>query len=421
MRRESQGGLLPPTRVVQTLANTELLTPKGIYASEDGRYVFVCDTGHHKIKFASLPASSVLASAEEIMAGVEMFPFAGNGKKSWRDGPVLECSFNSPTDVWQRADGTIVIADSGNHCIRQILRTAKGSLVTRTIAGGLASYKVPGQERITVDLKDLDDFVRFNKRNAGYRDGRRALFRSPSGIIEGPHGELLVADTMNNCIRGLLPSSDGKLPWETKTVCGVIGGGYMDGSCEIAAFSQPMSLCLGPHGTFFVSDRGNSCIRQVGGCHAQLSGNKSDCMAYSWVRTIEIGVVPQSVYEASVVTMGECAVDRLGYPLGVLFLDGSGRNTHTIGNDGARLVVCDGGNNVIEFLSFDANVNGTIRANHQHRELPDCSPQRKMSTVSSPQQQYERRTTDVGDNNSTASTLDIRPTRRSSRELSSQR
>lgn len=411
VRRDSHRDL-PPARVVQTLANTELLTPKGICASEDGRYLFVCDTGHHKIKFASLPASSALASAEEILAGVEMFPFAGNGKKSWRDGPVLECSFNSPTDVCQRADGTIVVADTGNHCIRQILRTAKGSLVTRTIAGGYASYQVPGQERIAVNLKHLDDFTRFSKRNAGYRDGHRALFRSPSGIVEGPHGELLVADTMNNCIRGLLPSSDGKLPWETKTVCGVVGGGYTDGSCEIAAFSQPMSLCLGPHGTFFVSDRGNRCIRQVGGCHAQLSGSKIDCLSYSWVRTIEIGVIPQSIFEASVVNMGECAVDRLGYPLGVLFLDGvktGNTRSSRFCSEGATLVVCDGGNNVIEFLSFDANVNEVIRANQ-----PAFSPQRPDSTLSSPRH-YQSDVTN-------SPVEKMRPAlRRSIREFSSQR
>uniref|UniRef100_K3W6N1 SMP-30/Gluconolactonase/LRE-like region domain-containing protein n=1 Tax=Globisporangium ultimum (strain ATCC 200006 / CBS 805.95 / DAOM BR144) TaxID=431595 RepID=K3W6N1_GLOUD len=140
-------------------------------SSDDGRYLFLCDTGHHKIKFAALPGSSGLISAAEIVAGVEIFTFAGDGKKAWRDGPVLDCSFNSPTAVWQCADGTIVVADTGNHCIRQIVRTGKGNLVVRTIAGGYASYQIPGQERMPENM-DVNEFQHLNKRNAGFRDGR---------------------------------------------------------------------------------------------------------------------------------------------------------------------------------------------------------------------------------------------------------
>ncbi|TYZ60455.1 hypothetical protein PybrP1_009406 [[Pythium] brassicae (nom. inval.)] len=264
IREENQGR---ETQVVRTLGNTELLTPKGICASEDGRYLFVCDSGHHKIKFAALPATSALARPEELLSGIEMFVFAGNGKKAWRDGPVLDCSFDSPAGVCQRADGTIVVADTGNNCIRHILRSTKGVLMVRTIAGGLASYRVPGHER-AVESSDPDELRRFMRRNAGYRDGRRALFRSPSDVVEG---------------------------------------GYVDGSCEVAAFRQPMGLCMGPRGTFFVSDRGNRCVRQVGGCLAQHSERRSDSLAYMWVRTIEVGVIPRSVLEAPVTTLEECA------------------------------------------------------------------------------------------------------------------
>lgn len=347
------------------MANTELLTPKGICASEDGRYLFVCDSGHHKIKFAALPASSALTSPEELLSGAEMFVFAGNGKKAWRDGPVLDASFDSPTGICQCADGTIVVADTGNNCIRQIARSAKGALVARTIAGGIASYHVAGRERVA-ESSSPDELRYLMKRSAGYRDGRRALFRSPSDVFEGSFGELLVADTMNNCIRGLLPSSDGTSPWVVSTVCGVVEGGYVDGSCEVAAFRQPMGLCAGPRGTLFVSDRGNRRVRQIGGCLAQYSGRCCDSLVYTWVRTIEVGVVPRSVLEASAATLEECAVEQLGYPLGVLYLNGEDKGERSSSasrrSDGsaATLVVCDGGNNVIELLSFDGDVKRVV-------------------------------------------------------------
>lgn len=351
---------------MRSLGSTELLSPKGICASEDGRYLFVCDSGHHKIKFAALPATSALASVEELLAGVDMFVFAGNGKKAWRDGPVLDCSFNSPTGVCQRADGTIVVADTGNNCIRHIVRSAKGALVARTIAGGLASYRVSGQNEPVVHSSDSNELRQFLTRSAGYRDGHRALFRSPSDVVEGPLGELLVTDTMNNCIRGLLPPSDGGITWIVHTVCGVVGGGYVDGSCEVAAFRQPMSLCMGPRGTFFVSDRGNRCVRQVGGCLAQHSDRCSDSLSYTWVRTIEVGVIPRSVLDAPVATLQECAVEHLGYPLGVLHLraDDDRSPSHPVSERSydsvSTLVVCDGGSNVIEFLSLGNAVKGGV-------------------------------------------------------------
>ncbi|KAG6609683.1 NHL repeat-containing protein [Phytophthora cinnamomi] len=109
-------------RHVKTVENSGLLAPKGITASADERHLFVCDTGHHKIKFAALPSRSVLAGVDEVTDGVEIFAFAGSGKKGWRDGPALEASFNSPSGVCEHADGTIIVADTGNHCIRQIRR-----------------------------------------------------------------------------------------------------------------------------------------------------------------------------------------------------------------------------------------------------------------------------------------------------------
>lgn len=357
--------------------NAGLLTPKGICASDDGRYLFVCDTGHHKVKFAALPGSSALTSAADMVAGVEMFTFAGNGKKAWRDGPVLDCSFNSPAGVWQCADGTVVVADTGNHCIRQILRTGTGNLVARTIAGG---YQVASHEHIPENMNEHES-RRLNKRHAGFRDGRRSLFRSPSGIVEGSYGELLVADTMNNCVRGLLPSSDGKLSWDVKTVCGIAQGGHTDGSCDVAAFSQPTSLNMGPHGTFFVSDRGNRCIRQVGGCHAQFSGSKNDCLSYSWVRTIEIGAVPRRLSQASRDIHAGCTSSSLECPLGILYLHdlrSSEPSAWTNSDRDEILAVCDGGSNVIEFIPIDS-VSGEHNASSSMRQTlwdAHCPPSR---------------------------------------------
>ncbi|KAL4170079.1 hypothetical protein KRP22_010986 [Phytophthora ramorum] len=315
---------------VKTLESSGLLTPKGIAASADERHLFVCDTGHHKIKLAALPSRSVLADVDKITDGVEMFAFAGNGKKGWRDGAALEASFNSPAGVCEYADGSIIVADAGNHCIRQIRRTSNGKLAVKTIAGAYASLEASTQR-----LHRAGSVVAASKRSSGCRDGVRSLFRSPSAIIAGPHGELLVADTMNNSIRGLLPPSDGTSPWKVSTICGQTRPGHADGNCEIALFDQPVSLCWGENSnTFFVADRGNACIRQVGrSCGAGLM--------YAWVRTIEIGDVPRSVRNQQ----------QSSLPLGMVCIPR--RNTDCEKAAGSKLVVCDGGNNVIKILPLE--------------------------------------------------------------------
>ncbi|TMW60489.1 hypothetical protein Poli38472_000531 [Pythium oligandrum] len=65
-----------PQYRVSTVESAGLLTPRGLCASEDGRYVFLCDTGHHKIKFAALPAQSGLCDEKLAVDGIDVFAFA---------------------------------------------------------------------------------------------------------------------------------------------------------------------------------------------------------------------------------------------------------------------------------------------------------------------------------------------------------
>ncbi|GMF23059.1 unnamed protein product [Phytophthora fragariaefolia] len=322
-------GAVRRRRHVKTVENSGLLDPKGIAASADGRHLFVCDTGHHRIKFAALPSRSALAQVDDITHGVDMFVLAGTGKKGWRDGPALEASFNSPLGVCEYEDGTIIVADTGNHCIRQIRRSANGKLVVKTIAGAYAKVE---SEKISVPLQRVGHggTAIGNKRISGFRDGERSLFRSPSAIIAGPDGELLVADTMNNCIRGVLPPLGGRSPWRAITVCGQTRPGHTDGNCEVALFDQPISLCWGmDSNTFFVADRGNACIRQIGRSYG-------DGLSFAWVRTIDVGVTgpPRSIYHCT-------------NPLGMVYTPWQlQEDSEVIG----QLVVCDGGDNVIKLL-----------------------------------------------------------------------
>lgn len=95
--------------VVETIASkTPWLSPRGLALSVDGT-VLVCDSGHHRIRCLALQDGRITT-------------FAGNGLKGHRDGPAERAKFDTPSDVFMCTDGTILVADSGNRCIRTISR-----------------------------------------------------------------------------------------------------------------------------------------------------------------------------------------------------------------------------------------------------------------------------------------------------------
>ncbi|KAF1794799.1 hypothetical protein GQ600_17503 [Phytophthora cactorum] len=126
---------------------------------------------------------------------------------------------------------------------------------------------------------------------------------------------------MNNRIRGLLPPSGASSSWKVSTICGQDRPGYGDGNCEVALLDQPISFVLGVDtNTFFVADRGNACIRQVG----RHYGND---LSYAWVRTIEVGCIPQAPHPVR-----SQELSQYSHPL---------------------LVVCDGGDNIIKMIPLE--------------------------------------------------------------------
>jgi sugar lactone lactonase YvrE len=115
----------------------------------------------------------------EYYAGraIEVGPTEGKG---WEDGLLKNALFNSPKQICFTADGTLYIADTGNHCIR-VIDTKQGLSATVATAIGL-----PG--------------------NPGFRDGgpEMAQFHYPTGVAVTADGSIVyVADHKNKVIRKL--------------------------------------------------------------------------------------------------------------------------------------------------------------------------------------------------------------------------
>lgn len=155
---------------------------------------------------------------------------AGTGIAGYRDGLSALAQFNHPKGITLARDGSLYIADSGNHCIRRISPDRQW---VETVAG-------TGEP--------------------GYRDGpaHLALFREPSSVEVGPDGSLWVADTGNNRIRKITPLG------EVITVAGSGLKGYQDGPALEAKFLGLTGLWLDRKtGEVYIAEIGNNMIRKL--------------------------------------------------------------------------------------------------------------------------------------------------------------
>lgn len=132
--------------------------PTGLAVDAAGD-IYVADTRNHCVRRTGPNGETA------TLAG-------GSAEPGYRDGPAAQARFSSPCGVAVAPDGTVYVADTGNHRIRRI----RNGQVT-TLTGGAP----------------------------GLADGRgeTARFRLPSAIayISGSAPHLLVADTGNRQVR----------------------------------------------------------------------------------------------------------------------------------------------------------------------------------------------------------------------------
>jgi len=144
------------------------------------------------------------------------------GEAGSNDGPAAGARFNAPRGVAAGPDGSIYVADTGNHTIRRIF----GGAVT-TVAGTAGE--------------------------AGYD---AAHLSSPTGIDVNGRGEVFFADSGNHVIRKL--TTDGQLV----TIAGTPGvAGYADGAALSARLFGPVGLRIVGE-KLYIADTANNVVRE---------------------------------------------------------------------------------------------------------------------------------------------------------------
>lgn len=208
--------------------------------------------------------------------------FAGQGTGAFNDGPALSAKFKSPTGVTVAADGTLYVADFGNHRIRKISNGMVSTYAgndTAGLANGhgiLAQFESPYHVGLDENgnLYILDQDVSVIRKispaadvsvfagidNPGFANGAASTARfqtDANAIIADQSGNIYVGDTFNNSIRKI--NSDGQV----STYAGMEIEGFTNGNANNAQFRYPAAIAFDKQGNLFVADAGNFCIRKI--------------------------------------------------------------------------------------------------------------------------------------------------------------
>jgi sugar lactone lactonase YvrE len=126
-------------------------------------------------------------------------------------------------------------------------------------AAGNAYIADQGNSALRKVLPDGTVTTLAGHRPYGYLDahGTDALFWGMNAIAINSHGTIYVADSSNQCIRSV--SADGTV----KTFAGAKSPGYVNGPAANARFRNPVDVAIDSHDNVLVADAGNHRIRRI--------------------------------------------------------------------------------------------------------------------------------------------------------------
>ena len=196
----------------------QLQLPSGLAYDAAGN-LYIADTNRNQVLEATLAGTLI------VVAGTGTQGFAGD------NGLATAAELNAPQGLAIGPDGTLYIADTGNHRIRSV---AAGQITTFAGTGTLGF--------------------------AG--DGAAptaAALRSPTALALDPAGALLICDTGNHRIRRI---ANGTM----MTVAGNGNQGFSGdgGAATSAQLDTPLGIAAFATGAFYIADARNDRVRSVG-------------------------------------------------------------------------------------------------------------------------------------------------------------
>ncbi len=297
------------------LGNWDFIVPAGITA-----FSFVVEVEATTSLLA--PPDSVSNAGPTNPGGspnVRVRGFAGSGP-GFADGSLVSAAFNDVSQMARSTDGTIFIADTGNHLVRRIATNGTVSTIagspktsgTTDGTGDVARLTSPTGVACEPDGKTLyvsqanhairrvelrDDFdenpgtgsvpgdpaqrasytvstMAGLAGTAGFADGSNgvdARLNEPGHLVLAGNAQLFFVEAAGQRVRSLsLVGANPRLPssWRVLTVAGdntvaTPATGNSDGTGSQVRFAFPRSIVLAQDGFLYVADAGNNRIRRV--------------------------------------------------------------------------------------------------------------------------------------------------------------
>ena len=199
-------------------SGVQLIYPNGVAVDAAGA-LFISDLGLHAVF--------------KLTSDGRLLPVAGTGRRGFSGdaGAATNATLRAPHDLAFDGQGQLLIADTYNQRIRRV--DANG--VITTIVGD-------GQSKLAGDGGAAT----------------QASLNNPQGIALDRVGNLFIADTYNYVVRRV--DTNGVIATFAGFEPGLSGDG---GLATKAQLSLPNAVAIGPDGSVYISDSGNSRIRRV--------------------------------------------------------------------------------------------------------------------------------------------------------------
>ena len=251
----------------------QLDAPRGLAYDDTGHALYIADTGNDCVRRVDL-ATGVISTVAGIPGN------AGDGP----DGPAAACQLDGPRGL-ACAAGSLFIADTGNHQIRE-LRFGQVTSIAGTGAPGFGGNNVPAtgavlnqpwDVAIGTDVNGDQTIVIADTGNNRVREiranGTIATLAGPGGlahpaaVASDDAGDVYIAYDAAHCVRRY----DRALGGAPAVFAGTAGAAGHAGNGAPATggnLSGPIGLACGPS-LLFVADAGNRRVRsvQVAGPH----------------------------------------------------------------------------------------------------------------------------------------------------------
>lgn len=163
------------------------------------------------------------------VAGTAAAGYGGDG------APALEAKLREPAGLAIAADGTLYIADSGNHRVR---RVGTDGIITTYAGNGRAGPLGDGGAAVEAELNN------------------------PVALALDAAGNLFIADLGNNRIRKVSTQGTISTVAGSSSIYGYSGDG---GPATAARLSLPSGVAVDAHANLYIADTGNDRIRRVDG------------------------------------------------------------------------------------------------------------------------------------------------------------